>query len=179
MPRISTALILAAMVLAACGSATPTATGTAIATASATGATSTSTAASPAATGACPPASDVEPVIGPVTAQQGTATAALGGVCIFTSSDGGLIVTFTRAPTRADFENTVKVGMPGAQAESGVGDAAYSTVMKVPNQGPWVASLAMLKGSTQVMFQASSTSRDGAALLTALRPMARKVAGAL
>ncbi len=177
MSRISTALILAAMVLAACGSATPTTAGPPGGTTSATGATSTaSTAASPASGSACPLPGDVEAVIGPVTAQQGTATAALGGVCVFTSNGGGLLVTLTRAPTRADFDNTVRASMPGAQAESGLGDAAYSTSMKVPSGGPSVVTLAVLKGSTHLILQASSQSRDVAALLAALKPLARKVA---
>ena len=175
MSRISTALILAAMVLASCGSATPATTGTG--TASAPSATSTApTAASPSSGNACPLPGDVEAVIGALTAQQGTATAALGGVCVYTSNGGGLLVTLTRAPTRADFDNTVRVSMPGAQAESGLGDAAYSTSMKVPSGGPSVVTLAVLKGSTHMILQASSQSKDVAALLAALKPVARKVA---
>ena len=177
MSRVGTALILVAMVLAACGSPTPTTAGPAGATASATGGTSTaSTAATPSSASACPLASDVETVIGPVTAQQGTASGQLGGVCVFTSNGGGLLVTLTRAPTRADFDNTVRASMPGAQAESGLGDAAYSTSMKVPNGGPSVVTLAVLKGSTHMILQASSQSKDVAPLLAALKPLARKVA---
>jgi len=112
-------------------------------------------------------------------AYQGTATAQLGGVCIFSSSNGGLIFTLTPAPSRADFENTVRLSMPGAQAESGLGDAAYYSIMKLPNEGPWVTSLAILKGTTHIIFQASSTAKDGQALLAALRQAARKVVGSL
>ena len=175
MSRIRSALILTVMVLAACGPA-PTATATASAAASSTGPAPTASTASPSSGSACPTAADVETVIGAVTAQQGTASAAVGGVCIFTSNGGGLLVTLTRAPTRADFDNTVRASMPGAQAESGLGDAAYSTSMKVPSGGPSVVTLAVLKGSTHMILQASSQSKDVAALLAALKPVAKKVA---
>lgn len=193
MRRITAALIVMAMAVVGCAPAATTATPTLnpTATASATsGATSTvSVTASPSGTGvradACSLArSDVEPVIGSVTSQQAQTTSVPGTTaamnvtaCVFTSSDGLLTFAVTRAQvSRADFDNAVKQ-MPGMQAESGIGDAAFSGTISAAGAG--VTTLFVLKGSTYFTLQATSRSKDGPALLTALRPVARKVAATL
>jgi hypothetical protein len=192
MPRITAALILALAVLAGCAPAASTATGSPTATASSSLATFTATAsvtASASATGvradACTLArSDVETVIGPVTSQQAQTTSVPGttatmnvGACAFTSSDGLLTFAITRAQvSRTDFDNSVKQ-IPGVQTESGIGDAAYSGTVSAAGAG--VTMLFVLKGSTYFTLQATSRSKDGTALLTALRPVAQKVAGTL
>lgn len=194
MRRITAALIVMAMAVVGCAPAatttTPSATSTTTATASATSlATSTTSAtASPAATGvradACSLArSDVETIIGPVMSQQGQ-TASVPGTttgmnvtaCVFISSDGLLTFAVTRAQvSRADFDNAVRI--PGVQAESGIGDAAYSGTVSAAGTG--VTTLSVLKGSTYFTLQATSRSKDGPALLAVLRPVAQKVAGTL
>jgi hypothetical protein len=182
MPRITAALIVLAMVLAGCApatTATPTLNPTATALAT-SGATSTGVRAD-----ACSLArSDVEPVIGSVTSQQAQTTSVPGTTaamnvtaCVFTSSDGLLTFAVTRAQvSRADFDNAVKQ-MPGMQAESGIGDAAFSGTISAAGTG--VTTLFVLKGSTYFTLQATSRSKDGPALLTALRPVASKVAATL
>jgi ribosomal protein L27 len=174
MPRISAAIIVLAVVIAGCTPAT-TATSPTPSAASATSVT----------TDACTLArSDVEPVIGSVTSQQAQTTSVPGTTvgmnvtaCVFTSSDGLLTFGVTRAQvSRTDFDNAVKQ-MPGMQAESGIGDAAFSGTISAA--GTAVTSLFVLKGSTYFTLQATSRSKDGAALLAALRTVARKVAGTL
>jgi ribosomal protein L27 len=174
MPRISAAIIVLAVVVAGCTPAT-TATSPTPSAASATSVT----------TDACALArSDVEPVIGSVTSQQAQTTSVPGTTvgmnvtaCVFTSSDGLLTFGVTRAQvSRTDFDNAVKQ-MPGMQAESGIGDAAFSGTISAA--GTAVTSLFVLKGSTYFTLQATSRSKDGAALLAALRTVARKVAGTL
>jgi hypothetical protein len=174
MPRISAAIIVLAVVVAGCTPAT-TATSPTPSAASATSVT----------TDACTLArSDVEPVIGSVTSQQAQTTSVPGTTvgmnvtaCVFTSSDGLLTFGVTRAQvSRTDFDNAVKQ-MPGMQAESGIGDAAFSGT--IGTAGTAVTSFFVLKGSTYFTLQATSRSKDGAALLTALRTVARKVAGTL
>jgi ribosomal protein L27 len=174
MPRISAAIIVLAVVIAGCTPAT-TATSPTPSAASATSVT----------TDACTLArSDVEPVIGSVTSQQAQTTSVPGTTvgmnvtaCVFTSSDGLLTFGVTRAQvSRTDFDNAVKQ-MPGMQAESGIGDAAFSGT--ISTAGTAVTSLFVLKGSTYFTLQATSRSKDGAALLAALRTVARKVAGTL
>jgi hypothetical protein len=192
MPRITATLILTLAVVAGCAPAATTATGSPTATASSSLATATATAsvtASASATGvradACTLArSDVETVIGAVTSQQAQTTAVPGttatmnvGACAFTSSDGLLTFAITRAQiTRTDFDNSVKQ-IPGVQTESGIGDAAYSGTVSAAGAG--VTMLFVLKGSTYFTLQATSRSKDGSALLAALRPVAQKVAGTL
>ncbi|MDP9282942.1 MAG: hypothetical protein M3P38_12680, partial [Chloroflexota bacterium] len=66
---------------------------------------------------------------------------------------------------------------PGMQAESGIGDAAFSGT--ISTAGTAVTSFFVLKGSTYFTLQATSRSKDGPALLAALRTVARKVAGTL
>lgn len=174
MPRISAAIIVLAVVVAGCTPAT-TATSPTPSAASATSVT----------TDACTLArSDVEPVIGSVTSQQAQTTSVPGTTagmnvtaCVFTSSDGLLTFGVTRAQvSRTDFDNAVKQ-MPGMQAESGIGDAAFSGT--ISTAGTAVTSFFVLKGSTYFTLQATSRSKDGAALLAALRTVARKVAGTL
>ena len=166
MPRIS-ALIVMAMLVAACApagtTATSTPTSTATTAASTAAATSPSAAtSSPSATGvradACSLArTDVESVIGTVTSQQ-SQTAAVPGTtagmnvtaCAFTSADGLLAFAVTRAAvSRTDFDNAVRQ-MPGVQTESGIGDAAYSATVSAAGTG--VTSLFVLKGSTYFTF---------------------------
>ncbi len=173
MPRISAAIIVLAMVVAGCTPATTTATSP---TPSAPSATSVTTDACSLAR------SDVEPVIGSVTSQQAQTTNVPGTTvgmnvtaCVFTSSDGLLTFGVTRAQvSRTDFDNAVKQ-MPGMQAESGIGDAAFSGT--ISTAGTAVTSFFVLKGSTYFTLQATSRSKDGPALLAALRTVARKVAG--
>jgi ribosomal protein L27 len=174
MPRISAAIIVLAVVVAGCTPAT-TATSPTPSAASATSVT----------TDACTLArSDVEPVIGSVTSQQAQTTSVPGTTvgmnvtaCVFTSSDGLLTFGVTRAQvSRTDFDNAVKQ-MPGMQAESGIGDAAFSGT--ISTAGTAVTSFFVLKGSTYFTLQATSRSKDGPALLAALRTVARKVAGTI
>jgi hypothetical protein len=192
MPRIIAALVLALAVVAGCAPAASTATGSPTATASSPLATATATAsvtASPSATGvradACSLArTDVETIIGSVTSQQAQTTAVPGTAanmnvtaCAFTSNDGLLTFAVTRAQvSRTDFDNSVKQ-IPGVQSESGIGDAAYSGTVSAAGVG--VTMLFVLKGSTYFTLQATSRSKDGSALLAALRPVAQKVAGTL
>lgn len=174
MPRISAAIIVLAMVAAGCTPATTAASPTP----SAPSATSVTTDACSLAR------SDVEPVIGSVTSQQAQTTSVPGTTvgmnvtaCVFTSSDGLLTFGVTRAQvSRTDFDNAVKQ-MPGMQAESGIGDAAFSGT--ITTAGTAVTTLFVLKGSTYFTLQATSRSKDGPALLAALRTVARKVAGTL
>ena len=190
MTRI-TALIFA-VALAGCGPAATTASPSPItssATPSATStATSTTSTSSPSATSvrsdACTLArSDVETVIGPVTSQQaqntavpGTTTAMNLTACVFTSNDGFLTFAVTRAPiSRTDFDNAVKQ-MPGVQSES-IGDTAYSATVSAAGTG--VTTIFVLKGQTYFTLQATSRSKDGAALLTSLRTVGQKVAATL
>lgn len=188
MRPISTAFILTLAVVAGCAPAATTATASPTATATSSVATATAT-ASPSATGvradACTLArSDVETVIGSVTSQQAQTTAIPGTAanmnltaCAFTSNDGLLTFAVTRAQmSRTDFDNSVKQ-VPGVQAESGIGDAAYSGTVSAAGAG--VTMLFVLKGSTYFTLQATSRSKDGTALLAALRPVAQKVAGTL
>lgn len=176
------------MFVAACAPAATTIAPTPTARLTGT-ATATAAAASPAATGvrrdACAlPRSDVATVIGPVTGQQSQTIAVPGTAanmdvtaCAFTSSDGLLTFAITRAAlSRADFDKAVKQ-IPGVQTESGIGDAAYSGTVSVGGAG--VTSLFVLKGSTYFTLQATSRSKDGPALLNALRPLGQKVAGTL
>lgn len=174
MPRISAAIIVLAMVAAGCTPAT-----------TATSPTPSAPSATSVTTDACSLArSDVEPVIGSVTSQQAQTTSVPGTTvgmnvtaCVFTSSDGLLTFGVTRAQvSRTDFDNAVKQ-MPGMQAESGIGDAAFSGTISAAGTG--VTSLFVLKGSTYFTLQATSRSKDGPALLAALRTVARKVAGTL
>jgi hypothetical protein len=174
MPRISAAIIVLAMVAAGCTPAT-----------TATSPTPSAPSATSVTTDACSLArSDVEPVIGSVTSQQAQTTSVPGTTvgmnvtaCVFTSSDGLLTFGVTRAQvSRTDFDNAVKQ-MPGMQAESGIGDAAFSGT--ISTAGTAVTSLFVLKGSTYFTLQATSRSKDGPALLAALRTVARKVAGTL
>ncbi len=175
MTRSTAALIFMAVVVVACGPAATTATTatkTDTATAAATGGSTTGLRGD-----ACSLArGDVEAVIGPATSQQptpgGDATA-----CVFTSNEGLLTFAVTRTPfSRTDFDNSAKQ-MPGAQTESGIGDAAYSSTLGAT--GASATTLLVLKGSTHLTFQATSRSKDGPALLAALRAVARKVAGSL
>jgi ribosomal protein L27 len=174
MPRISAAFIVLAMVAAGCTPAT-----------TATSPTPSAPSATSVTTDACSLArSDVEPVIGSVTSQQAQTTSVPGTTvgmnvtaCVFTSSDGLLTFGVTRAQvSRTDFDNAVKQ-MPGMQAESGIGDAAFSGTISAAGTG--VTSFFVLKGSTYFTLQATSRSKDGPALLAALRTVARKVAGTL
>lgn len=97
--------------------------------------------------------------------------------CAFTSSDGLLTFAVSRAPvTRTDFDTAARQ-IPGVQAESGLGDAAYSGTISVAGAG--VTTLMVLKGSTYFTLQGTSRTKDGPALLAALRPVAQKVAGTL
>lgn len=174
MPRISALVIVLAMVAAGCTPAT-----------TATSPTPSAPSVTSVTTDACSLArSDVEPVIGSVTSQQAQTTSVPGTTvgmnvtaCVFTSSDGLLTFGVTRAQvSRTDFDNAVKQ-MPGMQAESGIGDAAFSGTISAAGTG--VTSLFVLKGSTYFTLQATSRSKDGPALLAALRTVARKVAGTL
>jgi hypothetical protein len=192
MKRIS-ALIIAAIAFAGCAPAATSASpspGSPSATSSATAlATSTASAtARPSATGvtsdACTLArSDVEAVIGPVTSQQAQTTAVPGTTaamnltaCVFTSNDGFLTFAVTRAPvSRTDFDNAVKQ-MPGVQPET-IGDSAYSSTVSAAGAG--VTTIFVLKGGTYFTLQATSRSKDGAALLTSLRSVGQKVAATL
>jgi hypothetical protein len=190
MRPIGTAFLLTLAVVAGCAPAATTATASPTATATSSVATATASAtASPSATGvradACTLArSDVETIIGPVTSQQAQTTAIPGTAanmnltaCAFTSNDGLLTFAVTRAQmSRTDFDNSVKQ-VPGVQSESGIGDAAYSGTVSAAGAG--VTMLFVLKGSTYFTLQATSRSKDGTALLTALRPVAQKVAGTL
>lgn len=192
MKRI-TAIIFTAVVLAGCAPAATTASPSPGTPSSTPSATSTATSAalatgSPSATGvrsdACALArNDVETVIGPVTSQQaqntavpGTTTAMNLTACVFTSNDGFLTFAVTRAPiSRTDFDNAVKQ-MPGVQPET-IGDTAYSATVSAAGTG--VTTLFVLKGQTYFTLQATSRSKDGAALLTSLRTVGQKVAGTL
>ena len=191
MTRI-TALIFTAIVLAGCAPAATTATPSPTSPSATSAATSTATATSAAtssprasiASDACTLArSDVETVIGTVTSQQaqntavpGTTTAMNLTACVFTSNDGFLTFAVTRAPvSRTDFDNAVKQ-MPGVQPES-IGDTAYSATVSAGGAG--VTTVFVLKGQTYFTLQATSRSKDGAALLTSLRTVAQKVAGTL
>jgi len=193
MPRIISALMVSAMLVTACApgatTASPTPTATATATTAATAPGTATAAASPAATGvradACSLArGDVEAVIGPVTSQQAQNTAVPGtttgmnvSACVFTSADGLLTFAVTRAAvSRTDFDNAVRQ-MPGVQTESGIGDTAYSGTISAGSSG--ITTLFVLKGSTYFTMQATSRGKDGPALLSALRPVAQKVAGTL
>jgi hypothetical protein len=186
MPRI--AAIIVAIAMAGCAPAATTATPTATASATPPATSTTSVTASPSATSvkadACSLAtSDVQTIIGPVTSEQAQTTSVPGTTaamnvtaCVFTSSDGLLTFAVTRAPvSRTDFDNAVKQ-MPGVQAES-IGDAAYSATISVAGTG--VTTLFVLKGQTYFTLQATSRTKDGSALLAALRPVAQKVAGTL
>jgi hypothetical protein len=192
MTRI-TALMFIAIMLAGCApaatTASPSPTSTSSTPSATPGATSTvSATTSPSATGvrsdACTLArSDVETVIGTVTSQQaqntavpGTTTAMNLTACVFTSNDGFLTFAVTRAPiSRTDFDNAVKQ-MPGVQAET-IGDTAYSATVSAGGSG--VTTLFVLKGQTYFTLQATSRSKDGAALLTSLRTVGQKVAATL
>ena len=189
MPRITAGFILTLGIVVACSPTATTATATPTTTPSSVTTASATAAASPSASGvradACSLSrSDVEPVIGTVTSQQAQTTSVPGttasmniAACAFTSSDGLLTFAVTRAPvSRTDFDNTVKQ-VPGVQAESGIGDAAYSGTASAAGAG--VTMLFVLKGSTYFTLQATSRSKDGPALLAALRSTAQKVAGAL
>lgn len=168
MTRITAALIFMAIVVA-CG---PAATTTATPAPATPGGSATGLRAD-----ACSLArADVEAVIGPATSQQPT-PGADATACVFTSNEGLLTFTVTRAPfSRTDFDNAAKQ-MPGAQAESGIGDAAYSSTLGAAGAG--VTTFFVLKGSTQIVLQATSRAKDGPALLAALRTVARKVASSL
>ena len=192
MTRI-TALIFTAIALAGCApaatSASPSPTSqTATPTTTSSAASTTAATSSPSATGvrsdACSLArTDVETVIGTVTSQQaqttavpGTTTAMNLTACVFTSNDGFLTFAVTRAPiSRTDFDNAVKQ-MPGVQSES-IGDSAYSATVSAAGAG--VTTLFVLKGQTYFTLQATSRSKDGAALLTSLRTVGQKVAATL
>lgn len=192
MRLMSAAFILTLAVVAGCAPAATTATASPTATATSSVATATATASattSASATGvrndACSLArSDVETVIGSVTSQQAQTTAVPGTsanmnltACAFTSNDGLLTFAVTRAQmSRTDFDNSVKQ-VPGVQSEPGIGDAAYSGTVSAAGAG--VTMLFVLKGSTYFTLQATSRSKDGTALLAALRPVAQKVAGTL
>jgi len=192
MTRI-TALIFTAVVLGGCAptattaspspsSPSPTSAATSLATA--TSAATTSPSATGVRSDACTLArSDVETVIGTVTSQQAQTTAVPGTTaamnltaCVFTSNDGLLTFAVTRAPvSRTDFDNAVKQ-MPGVQVES-IGDSAYSATISAAGAG--VTTVFVLKGQTYFTLQATARSKDGTALLSALRTVAQKVAGTL
>jgi hypothetical protein len=192
MTRI-TALMFIAIMLAGCApaatTASPSPTSTSSTPSATPGATSiVSATTSPSTTGvrsdACTLArSDVETVIGTVTSQQAQNTAVPGTTasmnltaCVFTSNDGFLTFAVTRAPiSRTDFDNAVKQ-MPGVQVES-IGDTAYSATVSAAGTG--VTTLFVLKGQTYFTLQATSRSKDGAALLTSLRTVGQKVAATL
>lgn len=173
MPRITAAIIVMAIAVAGCAPAATTSTASPTAGATSVRADACSLARS-----------DVETVIGTVTSQQaqttsvpGTTTAMNVTACAFTSSDGVLTFAVARAQvSRTDFDNAVKQ-IPGVQAESGIGDAAYSGTISAAGAG--VTTLFVLKGSTYFTLQATSRSKNGPALLTALRPVAQKIVGSL
>jgi hypothetical protein len=107
-----------------------------------------------------------------VTAGTLPGVSASGQLCVFRGADGLLTVAvLSQSMTKADFTAMARK-LPGVQEVSGIGDSAFAVKGTAAAGG---ASLLVLKGSTYLSLSATSTSKDGDALLTALEDLAKKV----
>ena len=191
MKRSALASILVLALAAACGaSSTPNGTGAAASasassTATASSASPTSTANLPSTANACTivTKADAEAVVGIVSDTPSATAATLPGVaergevCAFRGASGILTVgVLTKATTRADFDSIAKQ-VPGIQAISGLGDAAYGTSAGAGSANG--ATVLVLKGTTYISLSVTSPSTSGDALFSSLKTLAGKAVAKL
>jgi outer membrane receptor for Fe3+-dicitrate len=122
---------------------------------------------------------DVEAVVGAVIDQPSSTSAPMTGVadkasvCVYRGANGLLTVAvLSKAMTRSDFDSVMRQ-VPGVQAISGIGDAAFGT--SAGTTGANGASILVLKGTTYFTIVATSSSTDGSTMLTSLKTLAGKI----